>query len=339
MPEITEARLYEAFGLKAPEKDPGEGVQVQEPAAPASETAPADTGEGGQAQETAEPAPDEVTVTNDNEPDPNGEPEGQEDQGAGEKQPLTKEQRRENAARRRQQEQQAAIDKAVSQALTAEREKHDGEMKDFFAKMGMKNSFNGQPITNMDEFNSWKQEYDTQQLNKSLKDGKVTAEQLNQLIASHPAVQQAQAMIRQNQQSQEQQQSAAEQERITSELEEIGKLSAQIGVKTIGGVQDLLTMPKSEEFRGYVAKGYSFLDAYKLTHMEELSNAKAEAAKQRAINNTRSKDHLTAVVNPQGSGAASVPADQMRLFRAMNPNATDAQIQAFYNKYKSKQGG
>lgn len=336
MPEITEARLYEAFGLKAPEKDPGQGEQVQEPAAPASETAPADTGEGAQAQEPAEPAPDDATVISDNKPDSTGEPE---DLGTEGKQPLTLEQRRENAARRRQQEQQAAIDQAVSNALTAEREKQAGQMKEFFAKAGMKNTFTGQPITTLEEFDSWKREFDTQQLNKSLKDGKLTAEQLNQVIASHPAVQQAQAMIQQNQQSQAQQQNAAEQERITAELAEIEKLSAQIGGKTIGGVQDLLTMPKNQQFRGYVAKGYSFLDAYKLTHMEELSNAKAEAAKRQAINNDRGKDHLTAVGNPRGSGAASVPADQMRMFRAMNPNATDAQIQAFYNKYKSKQGG
>ncbi|MGM9626952.1 MAG: hypothetical protein ACI3V4_02510 [Faecousia sp.] len=336
MPEITEARLYEAFGLKAPEKDPGQGEQVQEPAAPASETAPADTGEGAQAQEPAEPAPDDAAVISDNEPDSTGEPE---DLGTERKQPLTLEQRRENAARRRQQEQQAAIDQAVSNALTAEREKQAGQMKEFFAKAGMKNTFTGQPITTLEEFDSWKREFDIQQLNKSLKDGKLTAEQLNQVIASHPAVQQAQTMIRQNLQSQAQQQNAAEQERITAELAEIEKLSAQIGGKTIGGVQDLLTMPKNQQFRGYVAKGYSFLDAYKLTHMEELSNAKAEAAKRQAINNDRGKDHLTAVGNPRGSGAASVPADQMRMFRAMNPNATDAQIQAFYNKYKSKQGG
>lgn len=337
MPEITEARLYEAFGLKAPEKDPGEGEQVQEPAVPASETETADNGEGAQAQEPAAPAPEEATEQD--VPDPTGEPEVQEDQGTVGKQPLTQEQRRENAARRRQQEQQAAIDQAVSNALKAEREKHDADMKDFFSRVGMKNSFTGEPITSMEQFDAWKREYDTQQLNKNLKDGKLTAEQLNQVIASHPAVQQAQQMIQQSQRSQEQQQNAQEQERIQAELEQIGKLNAQIGGKGSVGIQDLISMPKNDVFRGYVEKGYSFLDAYKLTFMEELANAKAEAAKQQAIKNERGKDHLTAVGNPRGSGAVSVPADQMRMFRAMNPNATDAQIQAYYNKYKSKQGG
>ena len=53
----------------------------------------------------------------------------------------------------------------------------------------------------------------------------------------------------------------------------------------------------------------------------------------------QSKSHLTATGNVQGAGASSVPPAQMAIFRKMNPGATDAQIQKFYNQYKKRQGG
>ena len=36
------------------------------------------------------------------------------------------------------------------------------------------------------------------------------------------------------------------------------------------------------------------------------------------------------------TGAAAVPADEMALFRLINPGATDAEIQAYYNKQKNR---
>ena len=52
--------------------------------------------------------------------------------------------------------------------------------------------------------------------------------------------------------------------------------------------------------------------------------------------NARSKDHLQATGNARGAGAVSVPKDEMAMYRLLNPNATEAQIQAHYNKHKPK---
>ena len=57
---------------------------------------------------------------------------------------------------------------------------------------------------------------------------------------------------------------------------------------------------------------------------------------QQALNNARGKDHLRSTGNAQGSGALSVPAEEMAMFRLFNPNATEAEIQKFYNKHHKR---
>lgn len=335
--EITEAKVYEAFGLTPPEQDTGEGAQGQEVAAPAQENPETQTETGAQEQEPAAPAESDAHTGADGQNGPEPESGVQEsnirENGTG-KEALTPEQRRENAARRRAQEQQAAVNQAVAAARREEQAKYDRVMQDFFAQVGLKNPDTGEAITSMEQFNAWKQAHDAQQINQSLKAGKLTAEQLNQIISNHPAVRQAQQVVQQAQTEQARQQEAADRERIDGEIAEIGKMDP-----SIHSVGDLLKMPKAAQFRELVGKGYSFLDAYRLANFDEITAKKAEAAKLEAMNNQRGKDHLNAMGNPRGDGSTPIPSEQMRMFRAINPNATEAQIREFYQKYKSSQGG
>lgn len=326
MPPITEAKLYEAFGLTPPEETGAQAQRVADSAAEGTEGTPA---EGAQAQEVAAPAaePEKPETEPVAEGGPKGAEPGKQDVPG---QPLTEEQRRANAARRRQQEQQQAIDAA----LQVERQKNTDAMNQVFARAGMKNTFTGEPITNFQQFQEWNQKFEETRLQRELQSGKLTAEGLQQAIGQHPAIQQAQQLIQQNQAQQLEQQRAAEQARIEGELAEIAKIDP-----TIRGVADLLNMPTASQFRDYVAKGYGFLDAFKLSNMEQIANAKAEAVKQEAMNNARGKDHLRATGNARGTGAASVPPQQMAIFRQMNPKASDADIQKFYNQYLSRKGG
>ena len=52
------------------------------------------------------------------------------------------------------------------------------------------------------------------------------------------------------------------------------------------------------------------------------------------MNNARSKDHLKGMGPQRGQGSSPVPPDEMAMFRLLNPGATDAEIQAYYNKNK-----
>lgn len=325
MPPITEAKLYEAFGLTPPES---QGAQVQEVAEPAAEGNAVQPEDGAQAQEVAAPAQEEPNPQEETEP---AEPSAEEpDPVPGEKPSLSEEQRRANAARRRQQEQQAAIDAAVRQ----ERERNTAQVNGILQGLGLKDTFTGETIATVEQLGAWQQKMGEAKLQRDLQSGKLTVESLHQAMSQHPAIQQAQQMLEQQKQEQLAQQQAAEKLRIEGEIAEISKMDPSI--KTVA---DLLTMPTAAQFKGYVAKGLSFLDAFKLSNMERMATAQAEAAKQEAMNNSRGKEHLKATGAGRGAGTATVSPSQMAVFRQMNPGATDAEIVQFYTNYLSRKGG
>lgn len=317
--DITEAKVYEAMGLPVPE-----GAQAQEPADPADPASTqVQTEEGAQGQEVADPA--EVQT------DPTGEDASEtgESQEEG-RQSMPAEQRRQNAARRRQQEEQARTDAAVRAAVAAEKARNEALVKDLFARAGLRNTVTGQPITTMEEFDSYQQQFAAAKLQQDLQAGKLTAESLNQAISQHPMVKKAEEVIRSTEEARRQQETQAAQARIDAQIAEIHALDPKINT-----VKDLLNMPNYQVFYGYVNKGLSMTDAYYLANRQQLDAAKAEAAKQAALNNARGKDHLIAAGNARGSGAASVPADVMAMYRQFNPSASEAEIQANWNKYNS----
>ena len=327
---MDEKDIFEAFGINPTEES--EGGKEQEVAAPASQ---AEAPEGESAASEAERSPGEGQEDAGRE-QPGGEPaEMDEDQPGTEKkqpaaEPQTEEQRRENAAQRRRQEQQEAIDKAVSEALEQERERTKGEWSAFFAKARLKNSITGMPITTLDEFNEWFRAYDAAKLSDDLKEGRLTPEALDKAIADNPAVKRAEEIVRKEEESRRQQEEAAAKARIDAEIQEIHKLDP-----AINSMEDLLKMPNARQFYEYVKRGNSFLDAWYLTNREKMTQQTAEAAKQQAMNAARSKDHLKSTANARGAGAASVPAEEMRMFRLFNPDTTEAEIQAYYNKQKN----
>ena len=335
MAEFTEQQVYEALGL---------GEKEQEPAAPAPgaqepEPQAEPTTGGAKEQEPAAPASQEEPPAQE---EPEGTPPAQEPEGGGaaeepaQQQPdkahgqqLTEEQRKENAARRRREETQAAIDKAVQDAVKAEQDRSKAEMDAFFAAAALKNTLTGKPITNMEEFNEWKQAFDAAKLQRDLKAGKLTPEGLQKVIEQTPAMKQVQQIAQKQEEAARQQSEAAAKARVDAEIAEIHKLDP-----TISEVKDLLKMPTAKEFYALVKKGNSFLDAFRLANYDRLTTAAAEAAKQQAMNNARSKDHLTGTGPQRGQGSSPVPPDEMAMFRLINPGATDAEIQAYYNKNK-----
>lgn len=316
---FTEQQVYEALGL---------GEKVQEPAKPAEQGAeqPAEKPEEAEqvTEATAEPEAQAV-----GDPKPDEKPE----EGAGQ-QVMPPEQRRENAARRRQEEQRIAIDRAVQEAIRQEREKNTAEMQDFFAKAGLKNTVSGKPITNMEEFRAWNEQFSRAKLERELKEGKLTPEGLETAIGSHPAIRQAQQLAADRQAQEQAQKNDEIKARIDAEVAEIHKLDA-----SINSLEDLLRAPYGQELYAMTQRGYSIKDAHFLLNHERLEQAKLEAARQQAMAGARNKDHLTGTGTPRGGGAISVPSSDLAMFRQFNPGASDAQIQEYYNKYMKAKGG
>ena len=184
----------------------------------------------------------------------------------------------------------------------------------------------------LEEFDAWRADYDAAKLQKDLKAGKLTPEALRSAVEQTPAIQALKKQQEQQAAADEQRRQAEAQARVNAELAEIHKLDP-----TINTVEDLLSMPGAKAFYDLVRKGNSFLDAYRLANFDRLTTARAEAARQQALNNARGKDHLTGTGTPQGTGAATVPPDVKAEYLAFNPDATDAEIQKHYNRYMEKQ--
>lgn len=322
MADFTEKDVYEAFGL---------GEQAQEVADPAAEGG---TSAGEQVQEVADPATAD-SPTGDDAPSANQEqqpenPAEREEEGR-DAEPLTPEQRRKNADIRRQREkqaQQAATDQAVQSALEAERQRHQQQMTDLLAGLNLRGA-DGEPITNAEQLQSWQKQMQAEQLSKELKAGRLTPELLEKAIGEHPVIKQAQQLISQNEAAEKARRDAEANAEVDAQIAEIRKLDA-----SIKSLDDLMNAPYWPELYAKVSAGYSIKDAHFLINYERLEKAKLEAARVAGADKARGKDHLTGLAPARGNGSATVPAAQMAMYRAFNPTASDAEIQAHYQKLK-----
>lgn len=319
MAGLTEEKLYAAFGLEQPAEDPEEkpeeGQDQQEPATPEQESTAAQSVETEVGEET----------------EPNADSENDDADTDAKPEELTPEQRRQNAARRREQQQRETVNAAVQQALQEQQEKHNQQLGTVFSHMQLTDIETGQPITTMEQFHKWQRDHSAKQLEQDLKAGRLTPEALDAAISAHPAVQQAQAIVEQAQQQAQAQQEAADKQRIDADMEKIRARDP-----SIQEVADLLKMPEYAAFKDYVAKGHTFDEAHYLATRERREQEVAEAARQKALNDARSKDHLTGTTAARGAGAATVPANVMAMYRKLNPKASEAEIVAHYNKYLKK---
>ncbi len=308
--EITEEKLYAAFGLD-------QGGKEQEPAEPAedpNEAAESGT-EAAEEPETETPAEPEETQ----EPE---KPEEPEDEG------QSAEERREHAARRRQAEMQEAIQSAVQQALQQRDQEYADQQNLFFQQAGLVNPFTKEPITNMDEFRAWREEQDNQKLQRELSSGKLTRETLDALIEQHPAVQAARQAQREREQQAQAQQEEAFRQSVEQQLIEIRKTDP-----SIRNISDLMNRPYSAAFYEAVKRGNNFADAFYLATRGQEQAQIAEAARQSAMNNLNGKNHLKPT-SFGGKAGATVTADERQMYRLFNPDASDEAIQKYQNKYR-----
>ena len=311
--EITEKKLYAAFGL-----EPEEGEKKSEAAEQTPEEQEEQT--GGEPEvvpedaEGSEPEPEE---------NPGAESD-EEEEGNGEQ---SKEERRENAARRRQQEMQEAIQTAVQQALSKQQAQFQQQQDTFFKQAGLVNPFNNKPITNMDEFREWRDEQDNQKLQKELGSGKLTRESLEKLIDRHPAVQAVRQAQEQGAKDAAREKDAAFMQDVERQLTEIRKVDP--AVRTVA---DLMNRPYSQAFYDAVKRGNNFTDAFYLATRGQMMEATAAAARQSAAKNAAGKSHLK-TTGVGGKAGATVTEEERKYYKLYNPDATDEEIQKYQNKY------
>ncbi len=318
MADLNEKQIYEALGIDYPDA----GANEQDPADPAQEAQEgADRGANG--QEVAEPAQAQQS--------PQEDGDGQGDDQNTDNPEMDAKTRHENAARRRQQEQQkqqAAIDKAVEEALALERQRSAQQLESIFTRAGLKNTVTGAPIKTQADFDAWERIWHQQQLVSQVEAGQLTPEMLDRVISEHPDVKRAQALIQAQQQLEQQRAEEAAQRRIEADLAKIRALDPDVTT-----VEQLFAGRYGQQIMELTEKGLDLAQAYYLATREDRERAIAELARQQAALQARGKQHLIPNGNAAGEGAAAVPQDQLAMYRMFMPNASEAEIQAHYNKH------
>jgi hypothetical protein len=98
--------------------------------------------------------------------------------------------------------------------------------------------------------------------------------------------------------------------------------------------QDIVSQPNFPEVVDYVDKhpGMRLADAYKLVNFDRLASQKAQAAEQSAINQAKSKKHLSAPSGLAEGDTVEIPQEQLAMWKEFFPDKSLKDLKALYAK-------
>lgn len=272
--------------------------------------------EGEEEQEAADPATEDNVGANEQEA---AEPAGESQDGAEDEQEPSDE------SHRVQTDEENARYAAMRRKAEADAEKRmNAELDKSIASLGLTDPYTNKPITNHAEMQAYRQRFVEEQRKEMQEKAGMSPEDYQRFVDSLPEVQAGKA-------AQQKVMDLEIRAKIDSQMREIQMISPEI--KTM---EDLSKLDNFDKLYDMVGKGYELADAYKVLNYDRLTAKAAEAAKQQALNSIGGKNHLQPVTL-RGQGAVPVPADVAAEYRALMPEATDAEIQAHYNKYARKE--
>lgn len=251
----------------------------------------------GLTAEETDPAPAQPDETPE-EPGPQNDPE--ETPGEQPKEQTREERSRQAFGRRiREAEERAA------QAATKAAEERFSAM---LARNGVEDTETNEALDTFDKFAA----YDEKKSDERLKNGRANAGDIRRIVQSMQQAPQPQTNT---------------DPRLQAELDLIASIDPKMT-----GLGAILASEIGPSFRDHVQKGESFVKAYTNARKEQQAKAGTEAsAKAKAA----SKGHLNGT-KTGNEGEVPVPRDEMVYFRALMPNATDAEIQKYYNEDRKR---
>lgn len=187
---------------------------------------------------------------------------------------------------------------------------------------GITNPYTNQPIRTEADLTAYRSAFAAEQQRQQLEEMGVSKEVLDSYIQNHPAMQQAQQVIHQQEQQAANDFMAKEFEAMKKEFPDCGLESPQQLNETEAGRRALQMWAN--------APGITLADAYAATHRKELSKKQSAAAKQAAMNEMNSKGHLRQTKGSNAKG--DVPEEIRREYKIYFPKATDAEIAEMYRK-------
>ncbi len=295
---------------------------------------------GANAQEIAAPAAEETTVGRIDAEDAAGtegvneqavaepaEPVGDDsaERGADSTAEQTAEDNARYAAARRKAERNA---RAEIERIRAEEAKRADEL---IAGLGFTHPETGARVTNRAEYEAMQNAVRLQRDRELARRAGMSDAEWAAHVEASPVVQAAKEQQRRA--AAEQQAARVEKLRgqLREEMAEITRLDPNL--KTM---EDLRADGKWSEMESRLGRGYGLLDAYRLAHMDDIAERRAAAARQSAMNSAAQKQHMQ-TTEQQGNGGVTIPATVRNMYRALNPKASDAEIERHYAKYLKTQ--
>lgn len=222
---------------------------------------------------------------------------------------MDEEERSRQAHGRRQRE----LEQARTDAVTAERTRISEVLK----RLGIANpDKNGAPIESLEELEA----YERAESDRRLNDGKGTADDVRRIVREEET-----KRVNERQAAEQRAANAAAFEaKLSEEIKAISEYDPSIKTS-----QDLLNKEGANPtFRNYVNRGLTFLEAYELTHKNEI-RARDRAAASEAVKAV-GKDHLRGTTS-RADGSVDVPDDVKAQYRIFDPDISDADIRKHYN--------
>lgn len=187
---------------------------------------------------------------------------------------------------------------------------------------GILNPYTNKPILTEADLTAYRSAFAAEEQRQQLEEMGVSKEVLDNYIQNHPAMQQAQQVIHQQEQQAANDFMAKEFEAMKKEFPDCGLESPQQLNETEAGRRALQMWAN--------APGITLADAYAATHRREISKKQSAAAKQAAMNEMNSKGHLRQTKGSTAKG--DVPAEIAAEYKKYFPNATHEEIAEMYRK-------
>lgn len=303
----TEAEYAEAFGIELPESTETQTETTGE----AEKTAPGAT----------ETEAQEQTGSFEAQGDQTGENAAEAAENAGEgKQEMPMEERASWAERRRQWE--AREKQAMEQAAQA-------RVDQVYANMfkGQINPFTGKPIQSEADYKAYEAEKARKEQEEQLTRAGIDPKMIQSMVDQQMAPMRMQMEQERLNTIQERAKTANArfEEALGKELQKIAALDPAI--KTL---DDIKAMPTANRFNELVQMGVGLEDAFYLANRKAIEERKMAAVKASAQNQMAGKGHLNPVGAANGKQPVQVPRGILETYRAMMPEATDAEIQKAY---------
>lgn len=265
--------------------------------------------EGANVQELAEPVVTDNQVEESNVEDISTEGEKVLDNSAEGEQPQSPELNAKLAAARREAEEKY-------------RKKEEGINNEFKRLFGnVPNPLTGRNIETYQDYLQAVEYQQREMQNRILSDKGINPTLIEQMVNNSPAMRQAQQILAENTR-------AEAQRMLDADLRMVMTMAPEI--KTM---EDLQNHPSFGSVLDYVNSGLSLPNAFKLANYDSLVSRNSDAARQAAINQARSKNHMETTNSVSGGSETHVPIPDgvLAIWKESYPELSMEQLTKKYN--------